>query len=144
MAAQYQHDRSREDGLGFFCRVCVAVKDREDHARDPVLHRLKIMLIGARRRAKEASLPFDLSLDYLYQTFGHLTHCPVLGTRLDWERHAIGPTDRSPTLDKVVPAMGYTRGNVSLVSFKANAMKRDASADELRHFCAYHLERLAP
>ena len=36
----------------------------------------------------------------------------------------------SPTLDKFIPSKGYVKGNVQIISWKANALKRDGSPDE--------------
>jgi hypothetical protein len=40
----------------------------------------------------------------------------------------------SPSLDKIIPSRGYVKGNVMVVSSKANLMKSDASVTELRDF----------
>ena len=37
------------------------------------------------------------------------------------------PIHGSPTIDKINPKMGYTKGNVMVVSHLANSMKRDAT-----------------
>jgi hypothetical protein len=55
--------------------------------------------------------------------------CPLLGVPL---QVGVGTfTDASPSLDRKIPALGYVKGNVWVVSFRANNLKRDASTREL-------------
>jgi len=37
----------------------------------------------------------------------------------------------SPSLDRINPALGYVKGNVWVISFKANAIKQNATVQEL-------------
>jgi hypothetical protein len=61
--------------------------------------------------------------------------CPVCHTRLlhSWETedkktvHAA-----SPSLDRIIPELGYVAGNVAWLCYRCNSIKRDATADELR------------
>lgn len=64
------------------------------------------------------------------------TECPVLGIPLKRGEGAI--TDHSPTLDRITPEKGYVRGNVLVISNKANRMKSTATSQELlRAGCFY-------
>ena len=40
-------------------------------------------------------------------------------------------TDDSPSLDRIVPELGYVTSNVRVISWRANAIKRNACADEI-------------
>ena len=37
----------------------------------------------------------------------------------------------SPTIDKLIPSLGYTKGNVWVISRRANMIKSDATLEEL-------------
>lgn len=53
--------------------------------------------------------------------------CPFLEIPLKRE----GPlAPNSPSLDKIVPRLGYVKGNVQVISFKANTMKHNATLEE--------------
>lgn len=86
------------------------------------------MYLSAKHRAKKARMPFDLEHgDICIPEF-----CPVLGVRI--ERNVSGKTGArasSPTLDRVRPELGYVRGNVQVISSKANRIKQNATAAEL-------------
>lgn len=77
------------------------------------------LLSNARRRSKVFGIRFDLtSADLEVMP----THCPILGIPLSWEggRAEMGST---PSLDRIDPALGYVRGNVQIISTRANVEK---------------------
>lgn len=43
----------------------------------------------------------------------------------------------SPSLDRIKPELGYVKGNIRVISFKANSIKNDASIEELRQILQY-------
>jgi len=58
------------------------------------------------------------------------TVCPILGVPL---KRAKGlPTDNSPSLDCFYPERGYVLGNVSVISYRANMLKSNATVEEVR------------
>lgn len=48
-----------------------------------------------------------------------------------------GPAPDSPSLDRVIPELGYVPGNVIVISWRANNLKRDATIEELEAVIAY-------
>lgn len=58
--------------------------------------------------------------------------CPVLGIKLVTTNQGSGYHTNSPSLDKIDPTKGYTKGNVRVISARANLLKNDATAHELR------------
>jgi hypothetical protein len=94
--------------------------------------RLCRLLASAKKRAKESNLPFDLDLEYLRSISPDI--CPVFKIQLDWggwgEKNQ-RPVDNSPSIDKIIPQLGYVRGNVACISWKANRLKSNATVDDL-------------
>src|ERR1700674_204691 len=89
------------------------------------------MLNSARKRAKENSLPFNISLEDIVIP----ERCPILGIVLMVGR---GRTSMySPTLDRVVQELGYTKRNVRVISWRANRIKNDATIEELLKIVEY-------
>jgi hypothetical protein len=86
---------------------------------------------NAKTRAKKFNLPFDLRLDDIEVP----DRCPVLGIEL--VRNSGGWRDNSPTIDRVQGCLGYVRGNVCVISLRANRLKSDASLEELQKLVNY-------
>lgn len=88
------------------------------------------MLRNARYRAKRDGLPCTITEEDLELP----SHCPVLGRRLVLSEGRQGGRDDSPSLDKIVPELGYVPGNIIVVSQKANRLKNQLSTEQLVAF----------
>lgn len=86
------------------------------------------MFYDARKRAAKLNIPFNIAPDDIFVP----DICPVLGIQLDGSSR-----ENTPSLDRRVPALGYVLGNIRVISFRANRIKSDASADELRRVLLY-------
>lgn len=89
------------------------------------------MVRRAKRRAKEKGIPFDI----VYADVTIPAVCPILGIPLavglgSWGGNG-GPTDNSPSLDRIIPSLGYVKGNIQVISNRANRFKSDATIEEL-------------
>lgn len=84
------------------------------------------MLSSARRRARREGTPFNLTEDDINIP----ETCPALGIPL--QRGVGGPRDGSPALDRFIPNRGYVRGNVAVISHRANSVKGTYTTDQLR------------
>lgn len=83
----------------------------------------------ARLRAKDKVLPFNITVE----DCAIPERCPILGIPLFHSRgFKGGPRANSPTLDRIIPALGYVKGNVMVISHRANTIKTDATASEVR------------
>jgi hypothetical protein len=83
----------------------------------------------ARKRAKKAGIPFSLKQDDVVWN----TRCPILGTCLDYSRVGQRMWDflpeNIPSLDRILPKLGYVPGNVAVISLKANTIKNNGTAE---------------
>lgn len=92
------------------------------------------LIHGARARARKKGVPFALKLSDIEVP----THCPALGVPLvKGIGRGPGPQPNSPTLDRIDPALGYIPGNVVVISHRANAIKSDATVDEIERVAAW-------
>jgi hypothetical protein len=95
----------------------------------------------AKSRAKAKGIPFDIEPDDVVIP----THCPILGIPIDHVKGKPGAFRNSPSLDRIDPSMGYVKGNVWVISMRANAMKGDATVEDMQAFArwvqAAHPER---
>lgn len=84
------------------------------------------MVRAAKARAAKAGVPFNITPEDITIPY----ECPVLGIPI-----IVGSdkaSDNSPSLDRVLPRMGYVRGNILVISNRANRIKNDATPTELR------------
>jgi hypothetical protein len=82
----------------------------------------------ARHRALKKGIEFNIEISDIVIP----ETCPILG--LPIKKLIDGNRDLSPSLDRIDNAKGYIKGNIQVISFKANAMKLTANKDELINF----------
>lgn len=81
-------------------------------------------------KAKREDLPFNLEVSDITIP----RSCPVLGIELD----AFSEDRRKwPTVDRLRPGLGYVKGNVAIISFRANNIKSNATPEELKAILRY-------
>lgn len=142
-----QHKKHKEFYKGHNrCKECVKkyqneynLKKRNELVpteRDPTNPRdakeiaMKRMLAGAKSRALTKGLMFNLHYDDIQIP----NLCPVLKIPLVPSE---GMSDNSPSLDRKVPYLGYVKGNVQVISMKANRIKTDATSLEISQVLEY-------
>jgi hypothetical protein len=108
-----------------------------EYQRNARLRRPREALVcQAKSRAKRDGLPYNISVEAMEWP----THCPILGLELDYNKTSPGSRKirhSVPTLDRKVNEAGYVLGNVFVISHRANRIKSDATATELRAVLAY-------
>jgi hypothetical protein len=118
--------KTNKDGLQAWCVQCF--KDR--HRKSP----RRQMIVNAKGRASRKGLEFDLSEDDLVIP----EFCPILGIPI-YVGEGQGPN--SPSLDRIDNDKGYVKGNVHVVSWRANDLKANASLDELEKLVRFLKKR---
>lgn len=89
-------------------------------------HYRKRLCDAAKHRAIKHGVPHTITpSDIVIPQF-----CPVLGIPLIISKGPITPN--SPSLDRLNPSLGYTPQNITVMSFRANTIKNNASPTELR------------
>lgn len=97
----------------------------------------KKLLYAARKRAKQNGLHCTITVDDIVIP----EFCPALGIKLE-PRVGAGRSNReeigcSPSLDRIDNSKGYVPGNVAVISLRANMIKTDATAAELKAVASY-------
>jgi hypothetical protein len=87
-------------------------------------HREMRLIMAARDRAKKLGLPCTLTVEDVAIP----KVCPVLGILL--EIGAGKQKDSSPSIDRVLPELGYVPENIVVISMRANRIKNDGTAEE--------------
>jgi len=113
-------------------------RKRELHAanvaKDPKGTWLRKTFVRAKARAKKRGLPYDEKCPDLELP----DVCPVLGTALVYPNALKNKrSPNSPSLDRLENYLGYGALNLRVISFRANALKNDATVDELESVIRY-------
>lgn len=109
-------------------------QSRESYHRNKHKHTLSreySMWKASRIRASKKKISHDIDLlDIVIPEF-----CPVFGIQLRKDNKTL--EENSPTLDRIDPARGYVKGNVCVISWKANTIKSFGTAEEHRRIADY-------
>lgn len=106
-----------------WCKQCVITYSKTYQKTHPEY----VLLRRARHNAKVAGVDFDLTLDCIFIP----ASCPILGIPIFFAVNG-ARSDNSPSLDRIDSKKGYVKGNVHVVSWRANKIKQDATVDEMR------------
>ena len=88
---------------------------------------VKFLLQKVKSRAASSGIPFDLEDCDIHIP----DECPILGIPIYRNVGHKGGKNNSPSLDRIIPENGYTKGNVRIISNRANLLKSNASVREL-------------
>ena len=130
---EFPKDPRRSDGLYSRCYKCNARIKAAYYRENPE----KNLLSACKTRAKKRGLPFNLEVKDIIIP----EKCPMLGIKLESGRGRTGVFDSSPTIDRIIPEKGYTKGNIQVISGRANTIKNNATADELMAIAKYCKEQ---
>jgi hypothetical protein len=121
-----------------WCVECAQIWGRSPERR------LSRVLCNAKGRAKQECLPFDLTLEYLTKIWPADNLCPIMRTPLTEPtgpfRH--GPRPFSPSVDRIIPELGYVKGNIAIISLKANTLKNNCTDPAVFRRLADWLEKV--
>lgn len=86
------------------------------------------MLNRARSRAKKHNMDFNLDESDITIP----THCPLLDIELYIAEGRKAVKDNSASLDRIDSAKGYVKGNVWVISHRANTIKSNSTLEEIK------------
>jgi hypothetical protein len=112
-------------------KYCAPAYRKKLHANDPRTR----MLVDARRRAKAKGLEFNITKDDIIVP----DLCPLLHIPLKTSSKIL--SINSPSIDRIICQKGYVKGNVMVISTKANTAKSNLSLIELK-LLVKNLERV--
>jgi len=95
------------------------------------------LLAGARQRARKSGVPCTIRFEDIHIP----AFCPALGIALDPEYGTRKNSWTSPSLDQIIPGMGYVVGNIAVISRRANTLKNSATCAELAAVLQYMRDR---
>jgi len=89
------------------------------------------MYYRAKNRAENKDLPFTITRQDIADVWPKDDYCPALRIPLKIKGGNKISTDNSPNLDRVIPILGYVKGNIAVVSKLANSIMTSARPSEV-------------
>ena len=90
--------------------------------------RVQRLFHGIKKRCRENGICCDIKT---YKEIEIPTHCPHLNIELVYDGSR---GKNAASIDKIIPELGYTKGNIQIISMLANQMKSNATIEELLTF----------
>jgi hypothetical protein len=98
----------------------------------------KILLLSAKNRAKKKGAVFNITEEDIVIP----ATCPVFNEpfeKIFKPTGKRGASDYAPSLDRIDNTKGYEKGNIQVISSKANSMKNSATPEQLLQFAYWVL-----
>jgi hypothetical protein len=132
---QYQYYVKYRDGVRTVCKQCESEKAKEKRRKMTPRDNIKYLVSGAKQRATTHDIPFNIDKEYIEEIYD-MQHekCALSGIRFQINL-CNGRNKFAPSIDRIDPKKGYTKGNVRLLCSSVNMMKSDMTDDELINIC---------
>lgn len=120
-----------------YCKPCSNAQSRKNFriSKSSKRGHAKQIFDKRKRLAKLRGIPFTIEFDEVFKLAGD--KCPVFNTPLSWCELGGKPKANTPSLDKMIPELGYVPGNVFWVSYRANSIKTNATMEEISMVLKY-------
>jgi len=138
-ASRKYYKKNREKEIARCAAYNKANQDRVN--RNAVLRRSekmppeKVLYHNAKSRSKARGVEFNIEVEDIFMP----DKCPILGIPLTIGKGTAH--EGSPSLDRIDPTRGYIKGNIHVISHKANTIKSNATVEEIKAVYQY-IERI--
>lgn len=129
--SSFSKHAKNKDGLQQECKACNKISSLAWRKENKDIFALK----RVKERAKEKGLEFNLTREDM----AYPPVCPVFGFPLERSNDGL-PKQNSPSVDRIDPNKGYTKDNIQILSQLANAMKQNATPEQLIAFAEWVLK----
>lgn len=141
--SEFYTNKAAKDGHTARCKSCLKEADKKYYSKNAskIKSRVRryaeynpipIMINSARARAKKQGVPFSITADDISIP----NNCPIFNIPLKKQKSEL--KINSPSLDRLVPEKGYVKGNIIVVSNKANMIKNAFSADDIMKVALFY------
>ena len=127
--ASEKHRKENRTEYNEYCKKKKKESYSKEKRRQDYLKNInKEIFYAAKQRAKVKNIPFTISLDDVIIP----ERCPVFDIPLDSRNRY-----HAPTLDRIDNDLGYIKGNVDVISSKANRLKNNGSIEDFKKIIQY-------
>jgi hypothetical protein len=145
-------------GLDRVCKKCTNTSERDrrnadpfrkDRAKakysaaDPIRQRARILRQGMINRSRKFHIPFErevFTIDFMVSMINATPNCLCCDKILDFGRKKLQKAYHdSPSMDRLIPELGYISSNTFLICYRCNWVKNNSSAQELLKVANYIL-----
>ena len=120
-----------------YCRECEKKRFKEAYKKDPIPQ----MLSNSKIRAKAKKLPHNITSDDIREVWPKDNICPVLKKPFEMGFKSGKTKSMAPSLDKIIPSKGYTKGNIVVISDIVNRLKSDATLEDLKKIINFYIKK---
>lgn len=111
------------------CKECFKQYRKKSEEKSPGI----TLLINSKSRAKKKGIIWNLDISDISIP----SNCPICGCNVFSAKGKTNFANHSPTLDRVVPSLGYVKGNVAVICAGCNTIKNFGDADRHRKIADY-------
>jgi len=134
----YTHGKGMKGG---WCRACRCESERKRRADLNAVHkfhtryetdmefRARELLRACAKRCRRYSIPFNLDVEWMAQRLHG--RCELTGLEFDMSVRTRKPEVYTPSIDRIVPSLGYVKGNCRLVLYAVNLWMKDFTVEAL-------------
>jgi hypothetical protein len=91
---------------------------------------------SVKERCRQNNIEFNITREDIILN----KYCPYLGVKLNYP-NTFDYDPNNHSIDRINPNLGYVKGNIEIISMKANTIKNNASTEELIKFAEVILSR---
>lgn len=154
----FTKDKNCSKGHSCYCKECQGImstsecrkesrrrykkteKGKETNRKSKIRNKAGSLLYAAQRRAKEKGLEFELTKsDIIIPEICPVLGIPIINGALE------GQNENSPSIDRIDNSKGYVKGNICVISKRANTIKNNGSLEEHKKIVEYiekHLSKM--
>jgi hypothetical protein len=122
------------DGRCKNCRYKKREGRRQSRLRSDIKYYLSQKFLYCKSRAKRERLNFDLSKEYLIEQYNNQNGLCFYSDRKMINSTAINKCNETISIDKIVPSLGYIKGNIVFCCYKINLIKNNCSLNDIKEW----------
>jgi hypothetical protein len=99
-----------------------------------------MIMIMRYKKHENGTIPVDLQYiteKRILKWYRHRKYCECCGTRIYVSGRVLFGADNMVTIDRVIPYLGYVKGNIGILCMRCNRLKNDATPKELYRLYRY-------